>query len=231
MRASTLFTDRWGGCSAPPFHTFNLALHVGDDPKSVQHNRAALEKRVGTERIVWMEQVHGDTVRLVDEASPRTLPPCDAIVTDCRGIALGVLVADCVPLLLFDETRGVVAAVHAGRNGTFLQIASKSVAAMREAFGCDPADIAARMGPSIGPCCYEIGEDLVALVTKNFGEEYMNGRYLDLKRLNAHQLERSGIPPEKIDISPLCTRCSPDHFSYRKEERTGRFAGVVWLEA
>ncbi len=230
MTVQTLFTDRRGGFSAPPYDTFNLALHVGDDPDAVGRNRALLERRIGAEKIVWMEQIHGDSVRRVATPTPDTVSACDALVTDRPGIALAVMVADCIPLLLFDRSRGVVAAVHAGRNGTFLRIAQKSVEAMKRLFGCSPADIAACMGPSIGPCCYEIGEDLAALVKKSFGREFMKGRYLDLAALNAAQLEEAGLERSKIAMPPLCTRCSPDHFSYRREGETGRFAGVVWLE-
>ncbi|WP_353661531.1 peptidoglycan editing factor PgeF [Hydrogenimonas sp. SS33] len=228
MRVHTRFTDRHGGVSRPPFATFNLALHVGDDPDAVARNRQSLSSRLDALPFVWMEQVHGDTVRIVKKRAPATLAACDAIVTDCPNLVLAVMVADCIPLLLYDEKRGVVAAVHAGRNGVFLDIAGKTVAKMAETFGCDPADIKARLGPSIHACCYEVGPEIARIARKNFPEAYVNGRYLDLPGMTAWQLERAGLSKKQIDRSPRCTCCDGDYFSYRREGTTGRFAGLVW---
>ncbi len=229
MKIGWLFTDRSGGVSLPPYDSLNLALHTGDDPSAVLQNRNILQNSIGLP-LYFMRQVHGDNIAVVDKSTPQTLPDCDAMITKRRGIALVVMVADCIPLLLFDEKKGVVAAVHAGRNGTFLNIGAKCVKTMVERFGCRSGDIYAEMGPSIRACCYEISEEMARLVRKSFGESYMNGRYLDLQSLNRDRLLEAGLREDRIDISDICTCCSTDHFSYRREGTTGRFAGAIWIE-
>ncbi len=229
MKTETLFTDRLGGVSSSPYRSFNLAFHTGDDPSAVLQNRNILQNSIGLP-LYFMQQVHGDNIVIVEENSPETLQACDAIITNRPGIALVVMVADCIPLLLFDEIKGVAAAVHAGRNGTFLNIAAKCVKTMRDRFGCRSEDISAKLGPSIRSCCYEISYEMAAVVRKNFGEKYMNGRYLDLQSLNRDQLLEAGLREDRIDISKVCTCCSENHFSYRREGITGRFAGAVWIE-
>ncbi|WP_456449620.1 peptidoglycan editing factor PgeF [Hydrogenimonas sp.] len=229
MIVNTLFTDRHGGVGESPYDTFNLAFHVGDTPSVVAVNRQILQQRHDTPPIVWMEQVHGDTVRIVENGDLDTISACDAIVTDRPGIALAVMVADCIPILLHDAKRGVVAAVHAGRNGTFLQIAPKTVETMVERFGCRPEEMRVWMGPSIRVCCYEVGDEIAGIARKNFGEAYVNGRSLDLPALNLDQLLKAGVKPENIEVSSVCTRCDKNYFSYRREGTTGRFAGLIWM--
>ena len=224
-----LFSDRHGGVSAPPYDSLNLGDHVGDDPEAVARNRRILQRRIGGLPIVWMEQVHGD--RIVDVKGPtERAGRCDALVTKCPGIALAVMVADCVPILMADTRRGVVAAVHAGRNGTLLDIAPKTVVHMAKRYGCDPRDIEVWMGPAIGVCCYQVSEEIATIVGKSVGEKYVNGRYLDLKSLNRDRLIAAGVLPEHIMISDVCTCCDLDYFSYRRDGVTGRFAGVIALQ-
>ncbi len=140
------------------------------------------------------------------------------------------MVADCIPILLHDPVRGVIAAVHAGRNGTFLKVASKTAEVMGERFGSAMEDIRVTMGPSIHACCYEVGEEIGAIVRKNFGDAYMNDRSLNLQELNREMLLQSGITRRHIEISDICTCCNPNYFSYRREGTTGRSVGVVWIE-
>jgi YfiH family protein len=230
VKARFLFTDRHGGVGEPPYDTFNLAFHTGDRPDTVAINRQILQQRHRTPPVVWMEQVHGDTVRRVDDAELDTHPACDALVTDRPGIALAVMVADCLPILIHDPLRHAVAAIHAGRNGTLLGIAAKTLEKMGEWYGTDPADVTVTIGPAIGVCCYEVGEEIAAIVRKTHGERYVNGRSLDLKTLNRDLLVKAGVRPENIDVSSVCTRCDGNHFSYRREGKTGRFAGLVWME-
>lgn len=230
MKIRTLFTDRNGGVSRPPYQSFNLAFHTGDDPAAVKRNREILKKRTGVSSIVWMDQVHGDRVETVDISTPSPLLACDAIVTDESDLALAVMVADCIPILLSDKTKGVIAAIHAGRNGTLKEIAKKTVETMQKNFGSTPADIEAKLGPSICERCYEVSKQIADIVKKSFGSSYVNGRYLNLRRLNFDQLTGAGLKPEKIEISDICTKCTEEYFSYRKEGVTGRFAGVIWIE-
>ncbi len=228
-------SDRHGGVSPAPYDTLNIALHVGDDPKNVLRNRIILAAKFDylSENLIFMEQTHSTNVVVIEDAATNKIENCDAIVTDRPNIPLMVMVADCIPLMLYDPVKRVIAAVHAGRNGTFGDIGPKTVSVMQERFGCDPADILAGLGPSIHACCYEVGEDLADITLKSFGERYIRkregGSYLDLQTLNFDRLRQAGLKTENIEISPLCTACESDFFSYRREGTTGRFAGVIKL--
>jgi len=230
VRVHHLFTDRHGGASPRPYRSLNLAYHTGDQPAIVTYNRQRLCKRHKIPPTVWMDQVHGDRIVTVDTPSPDTIPACDGIVTDRPGLALAVMVADCIPILIADERRGVIAAVHAGRNGTMLGIAAKAITTMGERFGSDPDGMRAWLGPSIHACCYEVSPLLARLATERFGPAYVNGRYLDLPAINRDTLQRLGVPSDRIHISPICTGCDKNYFSYRKEGVTGRFAGIIWIQ-
>ena len=230
MKIKYHFTDRYGGVSTLPYDSLNLAFYVGDNQANVIKNRTTLRKRLNLQNIVWMEQVHKDNIQTISSPQSKPIPACDAIITDQPNIALAVMVADCIPILMFDSKCKIIAAIHAGRNGTFLQIAPKTVKVMQKEFGCLPSDIQVIMGPSIHNCCYEIGDELVAIVEKNFGKSYVNGRMLNLQKLNHNQLIKANVSEDNIKISSICTCCNPNYFSYRREKTTGRFAGVIWME-
>ena len=229
-------TDRHGGVSPAPYDSLNLALHVGDNPENVLQNRIRLAQKHDyyAENLIYMEQTHSDRIAIIEDCAFNRIENCDAIVTDRRNIPLMVMVADCIPVMLYDPVRSVIAAVHAGRNGTFKAIAPKTIREMEEAFGSDPGDILALLGPSIHACCYEVGADLADITIRNFGKTYLReaeGKtYLDLQRLNLDQLLDAGLKRAHIEISPVCTCCDTDYFSYRREGTTGRFAGVIKLK-
>ncbi len=229
MKIETLFTDRNGGTSLPPFDSFNIAMHIGDNTLFVEKNRDILKRKTGSKKLYFMEQVHKNRVCIIDEMSPETTSSCDALVTDRPGRVLVVMVADCIPLLLYDESRGIAAAVHAGREGTLLNISTKCVDVMQKRFNSKAQDIKAKLGPSIHSCCYEVSKEIAETVTKRFGSSYMNGRYLDLQALNRDQLTAAGLKRENIEISGLCTCCNENYFSYRREGVTGRFVGAIWI--
>ena len=139
-----------------------------------------------------------------------------------------VMVADCIPILFFDEKKGVIAAVHAGRNSTFLKIAQITATKMLESFDCKASDIKVVMGPSIQKCCYEVSEELIKIVESSFGKEFCNNRLIDLQGINKMLLENLGI--KEIEISSICTKCSNEsYYSFRKNPKTGRFAGIISL--
>ena len=230
MRTKFFFTDRHGGVSAPPYNSLNLALHVGDNKDDVEKNRKILQRRLNFKNIIWMEQIHKSNIQIISSPQPQPIPDCDAIITDQPNIALAVMVAGCIPILMFDPKRNVIAAIHAGRNGTFLQIGAKTVKIMQKEFGCLPADILVFMGPSIQVCCYEIGDKLISIVKKNFGKKYINDKMLNLQKLNYDQLIKSKIRADNIKISNTCTCCDNNYFSYRRDGITGRFVGVIWME-
>ncbi|MFF3708417.1 peptidoglycan editing factor PgeF [Streptomyces phaeochromogenes] len=229
------FTDRWGGVSAVPYEELNLGGAVGDDPAAVQTNRLWAAKSLGLDasRVVWMNQVHGSDVAEVDGpwTNPRATPPVDGLVTATRGLALAVLTADCVPVLLADPVAGVVAAAHAGRPGMVAGIVPETIDAM-ESLGADPARIVARTGPAVCGRCYEVPEamraEVAAVEPAAYAETSWGTPAVDVTAGVHAQLERLGVRDR--EQSPVCTRESDDHFSYRRDRTTGRLAGYVWLD-
>ncbi|WP_431992269.1 peptidoglycan editing factor PgeF [Streptomyces albogriseolus] len=228
------FTDRWGGVSAAPYEELNLGGAVGDDPENVRANRELAAKALGVDpaRVVWMNQVHGADAVVVDEPwGDRPVPEVDAIVTARRGLALAVLTADCVPVLLADPVAGVVAAAHAGRPGLVAGVVPAAVRAMT-GLGADPARIVARTGPAVCGRCYEVPEqmraDVAAVEPAAYAETGWGTPAVDVVAGVHAQLERLGV--DGAGRSPVCTRESDDHFSYRRDRTTGRLASYVWLD-
>ncbi|WP_329133372.1 peptidoglycan editing factor PgeF [Streptomyces sp. NBC_00670] len=230
------FTDRWGGVSAAPYEELNLGGAVGDDGDAVRTNRelAAKSLRIAPGAVVWMNQVHGADVAVVDgpwESGTAELPAVDALVTTRRGLALAVLTADCVPVLLADPVAGVAAAAHAGRPGMVAGVVPAAVRAMT-ALGADPARITARTGPAVCGRCYEVPEamraEVAAVEPAAHAETSWGTPALDVAAGVHAQLERLGVH-DRVR-SPVCTRESQDHFSYRRDRTTGRLAGYVWLD-
>ncbi|MEU1315468.1 peptidoglycan editing factor PgeF [Streptomyces tibetensis] len=229
------FTDRWGGVSAAPYEELNLGGAVGDDPDAVRTNRDLAAKHLGIEpdRVVWMNQVHGADVAVVDGpwGSAAQIPSVDAIVTTRRGLALAVLTADCVPVLLADPAAGIVAAAHAGRPGMIAGVVPAALRAMTE-LGAEPSRIVARTGPTVCGRCYEVPEAMRAEVSAvepaAYAETSWGTPAVDVSAGVHAQLERLGVRDR--EQSPVCTLESRDHFSYRRDRTTGRLAGYVWLD-
>ncbi|MET7885458.1 peptidoglycan editing factor PgeF [Streptomyces avermitilis] len=228
------FTDRWGGVSAVPYEELNLGGAVGDDSDAVRTNRELAAKSLGLDpvRVVWMNQVHGPDVAVVDEpwgAAP--VAEVDAIVTRRRGLALAVLTADCTPVLLADPVAGVAAAAHAGRPGMIAGVVPAAVDAMVE-LGADPSRIVARTGPAVCGRCYEVPDAMRAEVAgvepAAYAETGWGTPAVDVSAGVHAQLERLGVRDR--EQSPVCTLESGDHFSYRRDCTTGRLAGYVWLD-
>jgi len=222
------FTDRWSG---------NLALHVGDDPIKVLKNRQTLADKENfyIDNLIYMDQTHSNNIQVIKDTLTNKQENCDGIITNLISVPLMVMVADCIPVLLYDSQKKVIGAVHAGRNGTFLEIVKKAVTLMIDEFESNPKDTYAYLGASIKSCCYEVGEDLATVCEKSFGEKYVLKRdgkfFLDLQTLNKDQLLSVGLEEEHIMISSTCTCCDKNYFSYRREKVTGRFVGVIKLNA
>ncbi|MFJ9341001.1 peptidoglycan editing factor PgeF [Streptomyces sp. NPDC101733] len=229
------FTDRWGGVSAVPYEELNLGGAVGDDPAAVRANRAAAAGELGIdpEQVVWMNQVHGRDVAVVDGPWPAgvPIPAVDAVVTARRGLALAVLTADCVPVLLADPVAGIVGAAHAGRPGLVAGVVPAAVEAM-VALGADPARMVARTGPAVCGHCYEVPEQMreavAAVVPAARAETSWGTPAVDVVAGAHAQLAEAGVA--RTHRSPFCTLESRDHFSYRRDRVTGRLAGYVWCE-
>ena len=223
------FTHRRStGVSRPPYDDANLALHVGDDPVAVAENRRQFADRRGValDRVVWMEQVHGTAVTVVD--GPRPEPPVsDALVTATPGLVLAVLVADCVPVLL--RADGVVGVAHAGRRGAADGVVVRTVEVMRE-LGADA--IEAELGPAICGGCYEVPAEMQAAVATVLpGSDCLTRAGtpgLDLRAGLSRQLTELGV---LVTSSATCTAEAPHLFSFRRDGVTGRQAGYAMLEA
>ncbi|MFE2376011.1 peptidoglycan editing factor PgeF [Streptomyces sp. NPDC059398] len=233
------FTDRWGGVSAVPYEELNLGGAVGDDPAAVMTNRETAARSLGIDpaRVVWMNQVHGREVAVVEGPWAEALgdhaeiPATDAVVTARRGVPLAVLTADCVPVLLADPVAGVVAAAHAGRPGLVAGVVPAAVGAM-VSLGADPARITARTGPAVCGRCYEVPAEMRAEVARVVPEAWSETSWstpaVDVTAGVLAQLSALGVVDRAH--SPVCTLESTDHFSYRRDRTTGRLAGYVWLD-
>ncbi|WP_077090732.1 peptidoglycan editing factor PgeF [Mycobacterium rhizamassiliense] len=233
VRIRRVTTTRAGGVSKPPFDTFNLGDHVGDDPKAVAANRARLAAAVGlgADRVVWMNQVHGDRVTVVDRPLGAVIDDTDALVTRTARLALAVVTADCVPVLLADARAGVAAAIHAGRVGAANGVVTRAVEAMKE-LGAQPGDISALLGPAVSGSNYEVpaamADQVEAALPGSRTTTAAGTPGLDLRAGIACQLKGLGIT--SIDVDPRCTVADRSLFSHRRGAPTGRLASLVWME-
>ncbi|WP_143636444.1 peptidoglycan editing factor PgeF [Streptomyces sp. 1-11] len=229
------FTDRWGGVSAAPYEELNLGGAVGDDAGAVRANRELAAKSLGFApgAVVWMNQVHGADVAVVDApwAAGDPVPEVDALVTARRGLVLAVLTADCVPVLLADPVAGIVAAAHAGRPGMVKGVVPAAVRAMVE-LGAEAERITARTGPAVCGRCYEVPDamraEVAAAEPAAYAETSWGTPAVDVSAGVHAQLDRLGVRDR--EQSPVCTLESGDHYSYRRDRATGRLAGYVWLD-
>ena len=218
------FTTRLGGVSTGYLASLNIGMHRGDEPENVAKNYELLANTLNfdTKNLVLTRQTHSDIVRAVTKTDAAGLdhsayPECDALITNDPGTALVVFTADCTPILLHDPITGAVGAAHAGWRGTAANIAGKTVEAMVRAYGCDPANIHAAIGPNIAQCCFACDADVPDAMTDALGDaarEWVERRgdkyYVNLKAINAQFLRNSGVT--HIEISTECTMCAPHRF-------------------
>jgi YfiH family protein len=227
-------TDRAGGVSDPPYDRRNLGAGTGDDPAVVRHNRAktAADLGVDPDRVVFMRQIHSAEVGYVTEPFGDQAPGLDAVCTDRPGLALAVLVADCAPVLLADPAAGVIGAAHAGRAGTAAGVVPTLVAAL-VARGARPSRMVALIGPAACGRCYEVPaplrDEVAAVLPETWSTTRRGTPALDLRAGIAAQLTGAGVADVRHDAR--CTIETPELYSYRRDGRTGRFAGYVWLDA
>ncbi len=242
---SFVFLTRNGGVSKPPYDSMNLSYTVGDDSGDVARNyeNALSHFQIRPEKLVKLEQTHNSDVMVIRrdsatrDSATRDSMRFDAVVTNDTTLCLRILTADCVPLLLFDTNNRVLAAVHAGWRGTAAGITKKAVDIMIREFSCNPADITAAIGPSIGACCYTISSDVLEMLKASVSENTSlcynikdNEIYADLKKFNAAQLVESGIQEVNIMVVERCTCCAGGlFFSYRKERVTGRQMSIAFM--
>jgi YfiH family protein len=226
--------------TAPHMFT-TAAVQLRDDER--EWAAVAAEMRVDPASVRLIRQVHGRAVAVLraGEGEPALAdrPEADIIISDDSSVAIAVRVADCAPILLADRTRGAVGAAHAGWRGAMQGVAATAVVAMRETFGAEPANLIAAVGPSLGPCCGEMGPEVVeefraaghpaADLDRWFRPGPRGRPHFDLWAVNRDQLERAGVPAGSIHVAGVCSRCRPDVFhSYRAAGASaGRMIGVI----
>ncbi len=230
------FCSRQGGHSLAPFASLNVGASGGDEFSAVEKNRAKIETWFGTFPLVFVKQVHQTGVVVLKkgdalpEAKGEGKPTGDALVTDRTDILLGIKLADCQAVLLYDPVQRVAANIHSGWRGSAANIIGETVRVMEETFQVDPAGVFAGISPSLGPCCAEFVNYRQEL-PRSFWLYKDDQDHFDFWEISRQQLIGAGIPPANIDTAGLCTRCHPELFySYRRDGRTGRFAAVIGLK-
>ena len=216
-------TDRFGGVSEGPYESLNLGVHVGDNPEHVVENRKRVAEAVGAKRLIIVRQVHSSDV--VDAAQAITDTEADGLVTSESDVVLCILVADCVPILLFDSASNRFAAVHAGWKG----LASGVIASALEHFDA-PATVHAFVGPSISLEGYQVGPEVAEVFAHIPGATVSDGgdrSRLDLRHVASHQLLGAGLRSENIEVSRQSTDGGEIFFSDRALRPCGRFALIA----
>lgn len=239
------FLTRWSGASEGRFSSLNFSIFEGDEEEHVARNWEILAEtfRIPPSWFFMIRQVHGDGVFVADGPTDKNLSllpvQCDAVLTASKRVAIGIKTADCVPILLADQAKRIIGAVHAGWRGTSLNIAAKTIEVMKERFASRSEDILAAIGPAVGPCCYQVDEKVFSSSKGDGNWESAfrrcaeDGRWmLDLPLANRMQLLQMGLPSENISCIDLCTSCRTDiFFSHRAEKGgTGRQLNFIVLE-
>jgi len=238
-------TTRSGGSSEANYSSLNLGLNSGDSPDQVISNRETLCRalEIDSEKFIFPKQTHTANVKVITEIfllaglpeRKHYLLDTDAVITALPGICIAVKTADCVPVLLYDPERKVIAAIHAGWRGTAQNIINKTIQKMAEEFGSNPADLIAGIGPSISPEVYEVGEDVYSRFDPAFCREtdpvIKEKKLLNLWEANRQQLLRAGVPSGQIELARICTLSDQERFfsARRDGAKTGRMGTGIML--
>ena len=239
------FTTRHEGVSRMPYNSLNLGTNTLDQPHNVEGNRNLLARAfdINQDALVTVRQAHGSDILVINEPnedySHFLSLESDAIITNQPGVMIGICVADCAPILLMDPEKRVIAAVHAGWQGTVAKLVSTTVDGMKTIFGCAPETIQAAIGPCIGKCCYEVDTPVKQAFAQSgiewdsFSEQTNEGKWrFDLATANRELLISSGVPASAIQVSNMCVCCHRElFFSYRRDDgETGRQMGFIMLK-
>lgn len=232
------FLTRVGGVSPAPYASLNFDARDTDPAANVERNRALFHEAFGVPegRLVTVSQVHGKEALVIEGNLPDKPVEADAIVTAEPDVAIGMMTADCQPILLFDPVNGAIGAVHAGWKGTALGIVVETGELMWKRYGTRPEDLIVSLGPCIGPCCYKVGWNVLDEYMAKHSEadcfSEKDGLRMDISLGNFYQLLGIGVKKENISNDAMCTACNPDlFFSYRKDNgRTGRQLSFIMLK-
>lgn len=240
-------STRLGGISQSPFVSLNLGLHTGDEAVAVNDNRRRFCQAAGInyKNAVTAEQTHSDNIAIVSRQDigkgatsyETSIPNTDALITNIPDLPLMLFFADCVPVLIADPVRKVIGVSHAGWKGTVAKIGQKTILKMQEEYNTNPADCLVGIGPSIGPCCYEVDSPVIEKVKESFNSleklviPHQKAWHLDLWEANKLQMQEIGVKTKNIIISNICTSCNNElFFSYRAEHgKTGRIGAIISL--
>ncbi len=241
------FTTRIGGVSRGIYNSLNTSDDKEDPVENVHRNLKLVCGAIGIDyrNLVFSDQTHEDNIRIVSIADlgkgisvPKDIRNTDGLMTNIPGIPLITFYADCVPLFFLDKENKAIAVVHSGWKGTVLKIGAKTIRQMTEVYGTKPGDCLVGIGPSIGPECFEVGQEVADQFAESFGtrphiiKPIGNGKYtVDLWEANKLILMEMGVPENNITISGLCTKCREDlFFSYRRDKgRTGSMSAIMEL--
>lgn len=222
-------TTRRGGVSEGPFSSLNLADNVGDQPSHVEENLNSLCQFIGSENLVWAEQVHGKEILLVSKAKFGSIGTGDILCTNCRGVPLMIKHADCQAAIFFDPTLKVLALVHAGWRGQMDGIYECTVNHLRDYYYCDPKNLLVSISPSLGPKHAEF-VNFREEISKAYWDYQVQAEHFDLWAIAQKQMEECGILPGHLEISRTCTYEDPqNYFSFRRDGITGRHGTVAMI--
>lgn len=238
------FSTRLGGVSKGPCATMNISTTRGDDPEAVRENQRRIAAAIGVkvENLTYTHQTHTTNVAIVTEKDRgKRLMETDGLVTNVPGICLVTFFADCVPLYFVDSGKKAIGLSHSGWRGTVHKMGKVTVETMTRAYGSDPADIYAAVGPSICQDCYEVSEDVIEEFRRHFDRELWpelfypkeNGKYqLNLWKANEAVLTEAGILKEHIAVTNVCTHCNPEIlFSHRTTgDKRGNLSAFLALK-
>lgn len=233
---------RHGGVSPKPYDSLNMSFNVGDHPKNVTQNRELVKKALGASECLFLEQVHGHEIVSVNERNITEIitdpPKADGFITKMKEIALGILTADCVPVLLYDPKKQVIGIVHAGWRGTVAKIGQKAVKTMQNIHNSDPGDIIACIAPSISPKAYSIGDEVIKAMNNAFPGnpelilQHSGNPKCDLWNANKIQLLEAGVNPKHIELANICTFNNTNLFYSHRQSggKTGRTGAFLMLQ-
>lgn len=241
------FTTRRGGVSEGEYESLNMAFNKKDKRENVEENYRRIAKALGidTENMVLSNQVHDNKIRIVSEIDrgkgiyrESDIIGIDGLITNNAEVALVTFYADCVPVFLFDPVKRVIALAHSGWRSTLKNISREAVIKMKNEFGCQPSDIEAAIGPSIGQCCFEVGEEVYEEFIntfpwcKTFCKKIKEKWFIDLQSIIKTSLKSEGLEENKILIAGICTKCNNDvFFSHRGDNgKTGTLTAIMQLK-